>query len=122
MRRFVALTLFCVVYVAAVIAQTQDERDTPAFDSEHTEWIANSLLSIQTVKAGMTRADLMKVFTTEGGLEFFGATTRQQTYVYRKCPYIKVDVKFEASGPVEYLPGDKIISISRPYLAWSVMD
>ena len=66
----------------------------------------------------MTRADLMKVFTTEGGLSI----ASHRTYVYRQCPYIKVDVKFTAPSLGEELPTDKIVEVSRPYLEWSVMD
>jgi hypothetical protein len=66
----------------------------------------------------MLRSDLIKVFTTEGGL----STTTQRTYVYRQCPYIKVDVKFAASSRDEEVPTDKIVEISRPYLAFSVGD
>jgi len=65
----------------------------------------------------MTRSDLTKLFTTEGGL----STIQQRTYVYRQCPYIKLDVKFAASSAVE-LPTDKIVEVSLPYLAWSVTD
>jgi hypothetical protein len=64
------------------------------------------LKSIQTVKVGMTRSDLMKVSTTEGGLEFKSETTAQRTYIYRGCPYIKVDVKMAISGPDRDLPTD----------------
>lgn len=104
------------------IPQSEYQRDSPGFDNEHTEWVATALRSIQTIKAGMTRSDLMKVFTTEGGLEFKSETTSRRTYVYRKCPYIKVDVKLAISSRNEDLPTDQIIEISRPYLAWSVMD
>lgn len=93
-----------------------------------TEWIANSLKEIQKIKVGMTRADLLKVFTTEGGL----STGLNRTYVYRECPYIKVDVEFEAvgrpardaEGRVTLVEGDRdlIIKISKPYLEWSVAD
>jgi len=34
-----------------------------------------------------------------------------------RCLYIKVDVKFAASSNTEDLPNDKIVEISRPYLA-----
>ena len=87
------------------------------FDQNHTQWINATLRSIQTIKPGMTRADLLKVFTEEGGL----STAASRTYVYQECPYIKVDVKFDAPTGHE-LPTDKIVEISRPYLAWSVMD
>ena len=76
----------------------------------------------------MTRADLLKVFTTEGGL----STDLRRTYVYRGCPYIKVDVEFDAvgrpardsEGRVTLLEGDRDImtKISKPYLEWNVLD
>jgi hypothetical protein len=48
---------------------------------------------MQTVKVGMTRKDLLRVFVIEGGL----STGLRRTYAYRNCP-------------------------SRPYLDWAVMD
>ncbi len=89
-----------------------------------TEWIVNSLKEMQTINVGMTRADLLKVFTTEGGL----STGLNRTYVYRECPYIKVDVKFEPVGrPARDAEGrvtlvetneDVIKKMSKPYLDW----
>ena len=81
-------------------------------------WVASVLRAAQTIKVGMTRSDLMKIFTTEGGL----STASQRTYVYRECPFIKVDVKFTVSSHDQELPTDKVAEVSRPYLAWSVMD
>jgi len=76
----------------------------------------------------MTRGRLLEVFTTEGGL----STGLQRTYVFRECPYIKVNVKFTAVGrPERDTDGrvtleesnlDVIKEISAPYLAWSVAD
>src|SRR5882672_6754324 len=60
----------------------------------HAEWIASSLKEIQKIKVGMTRGELLKVFTTEGGL----STRTSRTYVYQPCSYIKVDVEFEPVG------------------------
>lgn len=122
MKRIVAIAFFCMIVAAMALPQSENEPSASGFDEEHTEWIASALRSIQTVKVGMTRSELMKVFTTEGGLEFKSATTSQKTFVYRKCPYIKVDVKLAISNPEEDLPTDRITEISRPYLAWSVMD
>jgi hypothetical protein len=88
---------------------------------EHTEWIVKSLKEIETVKVGMTRGDLLKVFTEEGGI----STRRWRRYVYHECPYIKVDVEFEPVGETEtpsQSPRDKIIKISKPFLEWSIMD
>ena len=94
----------------------------------HLAWVTDALISMQTVKPGMTRSDLLKVFTTEGGL----STGLQRTFVSRDCLYFKVDVEFEAVGrPSRDRDGrvtlmedgrDVIVKISKPYLAFSVMD
>lgn len=84
--------------------------------------MAEILKECQQIKPGSTRADLLKVFTTEGGI----SNARQRTYVHRDCPYIKVDVRFnltdEKQSVVLELPTDKVSSISQPYLNWSIMD
>jgi hypothetical protein len=105
-------------------AQVQDE-SVPMGDDyarERTKWVAKVLRQITKIEPGMTRRDLLKVFTTEGGL----STRFQHTYVYSECPYIKVNVRFKAShnegNGLEDEPDDIIESISQPYLAWSVMD
>lgn len=70
----------------------------------------------------MTRAQLLKVFTTEGGT----STRLHRAYVYKQCPYIKVSVDFAAVGNTRKLliemPGDKIAAISRPFLQFSIAD
>jgi hypothetical protein len=83
---------------------------------------------MQTIKPGMTRTDLLKVFTTEGGL----STPLHRTFVSRDCPYFKVDVEFQAVGRLSRDVngqvtssgggGDKIVKISRPYLQFSISD
>jgi hypothetical protein len=105
--------------------QTPADAQTPA---RHTAWVEQSLRRMRSVKAGQTRADLVKVFTTEGGL----STGLRRTYVYRECPYFKVDVEFEPVGrpardaegrvTLEESDADVIKSISRPYLDWSITD
>ncbi len=105
-------------------AQTEDE-SVPmgdAYSRERTKWVAKVLRQIATIRPGMTRRELLKVFNTEGGL----STRFQQTYVYSECPYIKVDVRFKARNnerdSLHEEPDDIIESISQPYLAWSVTD
>jgi hypothetical protein len=82
--------------------------------------VANVLKECQTVKPGMSRAELSTVFSTEGGL----STVTHRTYVYRDCPYIKVDVDFTPSAPKQEVekPTDVVSRISKPYLDWSVAD
>ena len=117
MAQLARLLFLCILSIGAV-AQSESQQSPSQTDREHTAWIASALNAMQTIKVGMTRSDLMKVFTIEGGL----STTAQRTYVYRQCRYMKVDVKFAASSRDEELPTDKIVEVSHPYLAWSVMD
>lgn len=90
-------------------------------DRAHTEWIAHVMDTIETIKPGMTRADLSRIFTAEGGL----STRLQQTYVLKVCPYIKVTFKFK---PVENttsrfeMSTDRIVSISTPFLQYAALD
>ncbi len=124
LRAFLGTTLILGLAVGVcprtLFQQTQQER--------HVAWVQRSLTRMQTVKRGMTRADLLKVFTTEGGL----STGLQRTYVYRECPLFKVDVEFTPVGrPARDLEGrvtlteddqDVIRVISKPYLAQTVAD
>jgi hypothetical protein len=83
-------------------------------DKDLTKQISSILSECQKIKPGMTRSDLLKVFITEGGL----STAAHRTFVYRGCPYIKVDIDFTPSDPkqnmVEERPTDAISKISKP--------
>jgi hypothetical protein len=104
--------------------QLQDE-SVPVgevYTLERTKWIAKVMRQIAKIEPGMKRQDLIKVFTTEGGL----SNRLQRTYVYSECPYIKVNVRFKAANDngndSKEEPDDIIESISQPYLAFSVKD
>src|SRR4051812_37389439 len=85
----IAASLFVLLHtVVPLLAQN------PQRQQDQTKWIADSLIEMKTIKVGMTRSDLLKVFDTEGGL----STGLNRTYVYRKCPLIKVDVEFQPIG------------------------
>jgi hypothetical protein len=83
---------------------------------------------METIKPGMTRGDILAVFTTGGGL----STGLRRTFVSRDCPYFKVDVEFKAVGradcdkqgrvTLDEDSRDIIVKISRPYLQFSIMD
>ncbi len=100
----------------------------PPLDVEHTQWVSSVLRWTYDIKPGMTRDDLLRVYTTEGGL----STGTRRTYVLKGCPYIKVDVEFKAVGrPERDKEGrvtlvedgrDLIVKISRPYLEYSIVD
>ena len=119
----IAAPLFILLLTAAPLSAQSPQRQ-----QEQTKWIIDSLKEMQKIKVGMTRADLLKVFTTEGGL----STGLNRTFVYRQCPYIKVDVEFKPVGrPARDAKGrvtlseadaDVIEKISKPYLDWMVLD
>ena len=125
--RKTAFTFVILLCALALIVSAQSFQESRKSE-ENTKWISDSLREMKTIEVGRTRADLLKVFTTEGGL----STGLRRTYVYRKCPYTKVDVEFEAVGrpardaegrvTLEESDKDTIKSISKPYLEWSIVD
>ena len=96
--------------------------------SSHVAWVAACLKTMQTIKPGMTRDELLKVFMTEGGI----STALHRTFVSRDCPYFKVDVTFRRASDfaattdkkdsLTEKDDDVIATISQPYLQLSIMD
>jgi hypothetical protein len=123
-------SVFTLVALALVLGtgRAQTERTQADSDQQHAQWVGESLKTMQSVKPGMTRADLLRIFTTEGGV----STPLHRIYIYRQCPYFKVDVEFatvgrparDSGGRVTLVESgaDTIKSISRPYLQFSVLD
>ena len=79
-------------------------------DQAHLQWLSKSLDSIQAIKVGMTRRDLLTLFREDGALQFMPIR-----YVYKECPVIKVDVTFTVNVTGDQL-NDRIKSLSKPYL------
>jgi hypothetical protein len=91
-------------------------------DEELSREVSEILKDCIRIKPGMTRAELMKIFTTQGG----ASSAVQRTYVHRRCHFIKVDIEFTLSSPKQDVlvekPSDKINKISRPYLEFNVIE
>lgn len=138
-RPWVALAFALVIGSQVPTAQTGPAAQQT--EASHLEWLESVMHQMETIKPGMARAELLTVFTTEGGL----SSRERRTFVSRQCRYCKVDVSFELVGqpngrpsyciPVEGLPPcdptvpiftesdqDRIVTISRPYLQLTVMD
>ena len=100
--------------------KVEPEPTTTAYGSAETRWIAANLPEMESVKVGMTRRDLLKVFTTEGGI----STPTWRQYVYKKCGYIKVAVEFDSADKPAGLERleDRITKISKPFLQFAIMD
>ena len=99
-----------------------DNRKLPAKQEasrHHKEWISRCIKRIQSIKPGATRGRLLEVVTTEGGM----SNRRGRRYVYKECPYIKVDVEFKPIGDGMLENDNDIITrISKPFLEWSIID
>jgi hypothetical protein len=114
--------------VGALSAEPLMAAADTAANEDHAAWVATALRRIQTIKPSMTRSELLKVFTVEGGL----STALQRTFVSQDCPYFKVDVTFRRAdglAPKDIEETDEterrddvIVTISRPYLEFSIAD
>ena len=127
-RLFVLLLLSMIVIVDSAFVRparsTSQERTT----QDHIAWVNHTLQRMETIKPGMARFDLLKVFRTEGGL----STGLQRTFVSQDCPYFKVDVEFKAvarpdSDNARFVTllednRDIIVKISKPYLQFTIAD
>jgi|SRR5580704_4011570 hypothetical protein len=128
-RQLLVLSLLSII---AISASSSAPLKHPATQEpcaqDHQAWVTDALIKMQTIKPGMTRGELLKVFTTEGGT----STGLRRTFVSRNCPYFKVDVTFDAVGrPSHDSDGrdtlaedsrDIIVTVSRPYLQFSIVD
>lgn len=114
-------TRYLVKHVATAI-QPRVLPSTAAIDWEHTTWVESVLRWTVFLKPGMTRKDVLTIFTTEGGL----SNRHQRTYVLKQCPYVKVNVEFAPVGDAQNVlaesPDDKITKISNPYLQFGIRD
>ena len=127
--------LLCVVLVSGVATSSVAGVSPPSTRQDtrlqgHVDWVVQSLTRMQTIKAGMTRADLVKVFTVESG----GIQTGR-VFVFRDCPYFKVSIEWEPTGRVPTgttlaereafingMPTDVIKTISRPYIQGMIIN
>jgi len=122
LRAFIFLASVTIGGADVIQATPQTGYLQQSFQQDHVGWVVQALTRMQTIKPGMTREALLRVFTTEGGL----STRLQRTFVSRDCPYFKVDVEFKAVGRLDRdnIEGsqDIIVKISRPYLQFSIVD
>jgi hypothetical protein len=121
------LAIFCLPAILLLTAGAANppRRENPRDDCPDRDvWVQSELARMDVIQPGMTRAQLLAVFRTEGGL----SSRSRRTYVNQNCPYFKVDVEFrtaqEPQGRIlgDESPTDVITKISRPYLAYGVAD
>lgn len=91
-------------------------------DQTHQQWLEARYQEATSIKPGMTRADLLKLFEEAGGLQSIPASR----YVLKSCSLVQIEVKFATKYGLEYRPvPDKelrITEVSRPYLERMAVD
>ena len=121
------VSLLLAAFVSTGMALGQTPSKPPAVDPALMRSMDQVLKDVKSIQVGMTRAELLRAFTTEGSL----STRDAQQYVYRRCPYIKIIVRFRrpadadpdwSDAPDEDWAGDIIESVSKPFLEYSVTD
>jgi hypothetical protein len=123
--RIVNVLLAALVWTGVAACQNSAKIPGPAklpvTDPTLTRSMDQVLKDVSSIQAGMTRAELLRVFLPERGL----STRDGQQFVYRRCPYIKVIVNFHkpddadvdwGNAPEEEWDHDVILSISKPFL------
>lgn len=123
--RIVSLLLAAFAWIG--VAAGQKPAKPLVVDQGLTRSVDQVLKDVSSIQSGMSRGDLLRVFTMEGG----PSTRIEAQYVYRRCPYIKVIVRFRlpadadvdwSGAPDEEWSGDIIESISKPFLEHSTRD
>jgi hypothetical protein len=114
-KRLALLVGLIFFVLRGATAQPQQSQEQPC------RLIVQALEAAKKLKPGMLRADIEKDFQPDGGVSF----RTQGRYVFRMCPYIKIDVNFDLQGPTETpspSPKDRIATVSRLYLEYPFAD
>jgi len=81
------------------------------------------MVKMETIKPGMTRWDILKVFRTEEGVapifrtEGVPSPGFRETFVSQDCPYFKIDIEFAG---LDSIPNrDVIVKVSKPYVQFA---
>ena len=111
--------VFIVALLTIVGAQSLPQ-DKNSEDKAHQQWLQERYKEAKSIKPGMTRAELLKLFWPNGGIQ----TPTAQSYTLKSCPLIKLDVSFDKYDFSNRQPDDRvrIVEVSRPYLEPITLD
>ncbi|MBL7214470.1 MAG: hypothetical protein ISS71_02195 [Phycisphaerae bacterium] len=86
--------------------------------SEYEKWVIKCLKDYEFIKPGVTRAEIMRKFPMDGGLQ----TISPVRFVHPECSFFKVDVSFTFErdytdqGRAIMGKNDKVVEVSKPYI------
>ena len=114
----VTYILSVIVILGLVVVPIRAGTDN---DEVLTKKVSEVYFECQKIKPGMTRAELLNLFKEDTGGVAWPASKplpfqQHQSFDYRKCGLIMVDVDFSPSNSKVAQPTDIIIKISRPYI------
>jgi hypothetical protein len=106
-----------IVALAAALmgsAIAQDAKD-------HNVWLGEQLKKLQSIKPGMTRAEVEKIMRRDGGISLFDpkSPTEDERYIGKECQYCKATITFRKTGDSK---GDVVEKVSKPYLEHAFYD
>ena|ERR1051326_855618 len=86
----------------------------------HQQWLEERYKEAASIKPGMTRADLRRLFSEDGGFH----STSEWPYVLKSCSLIKISVKFDKYDFSNRRLDDqvRIVEVSKPYLEPMFLD
>ena len=116
----VIIAFVMVAWICQAQSQPAAKADTN-YDKELDKKITEVWSDCQKIHPGMTRADLDKMFRRDtGGVAVLDSTVlpfrEHQTFDYRRCNHIMIDVDFRPSVSKDEQLTDVIIKVSKPYL------
>jgi hypothetical protein len=127
-RRLFVLLLVSIIVVAgsASFRPAQSASSDPC-KQDHATWLTQVVEKMETIKPGMTRWDVLKVFRTEEGVPIFRTEGVpfpgfRETFVSQDCPYFKIDIEFKMfamGGGVPLRNDDIIVKVSKPYVQFA---
>lgn len=91
---------------------------------EHTEFVAECLRDFESIKLGMSRAEIEQRFPMDGGMQGVSPVR----FIHSRCNYFKVDIEFEFKrdpddqGRAIRGKGDRVTKVSKPYIERQYID
>ena len=112
--------------MGAAIVTAYGESTPPAITEQQARirWVGECLRDFNTLKPGMTRAEVEKVFPRHT-MDEHSVPSR---IIHPDCPLFMIDVYFDIKGNPEDQnratprPEDLLINISKPYIAYPIND
>jgi hypothetical protein len=114
--RAVLVALF-LPFVCQAVAQSAQQKAS----TECCSIVVAALEAVSRIHAGMSRAEVEKVFTVDGGIIIRDKTR----YSFRDCHSIKVEITFDRdklTPGVIGAPKDTVKAVDRPYIEYPIAD